>query len=578
MTVRICYVERALRGEAITGLRLVSERSELCWSSPGPPDDNAPDRDVSAAAAWLSQQAPSGIDVLCLDGDGTLLSWLSSASRDPEVVGVVARQTHDAGGGLHGVLEAPVMAHAALADYADTPDGASVVVLGGLIPDAAAKNSDRRGAKVPAKAERLAVMAVNDVPARLLIDALDSAGIEVASTTTIYQAMAAVWDPAARPASESARGLDGSLGIAGAVVAESTPVTAVVIVDPGTGRVHWVWSRSGVLLAGESLRVASEPISDTHSLAMKSTGLSGTGAGSPSARYRVHPRPADASRVASSWLAWAAELGVAPARVLLLSPEAPFATGVPEFGRGLAQAFDAAVVDMREEADPVGLTLTKLAERVDDAPVNRGIPRGGASGGPAPVFGALIGPSQRPTRSHRRAIVLMSLGVAAVAAAVGVFAYRLRAEAGAARAAAVSVENFWRKDVESVDATFLQNPEQVPDKLAAYLNKLRVENKPKAFRADAKPILDELSTLSMVAGDAEIHLVEISMASSFVTLKVHANLEQATAIEQALREISGSQLTGWSSNPGRQVGDLFEYTLRATWVAADSSAAPGGAR
>lgn len=537
MSVRVCYIERALRGEAITGLRLVSERAEESWVSPGPPDDSAPQRDVAAAAAWIAQKAAgSPIDVLCLDADGSLCSWISSASEDPEVVGFLARQSHS-----DTAPETPIVAHAALSDYADTPEGASVLVLGTRTQAPATKGK----AAAQIRPKRLPVMAVNDVPARLLIDALDGRGVIVKTATTIHQALAAVWDPSAKHAANTAPA---------DVAAESAPVTAIIALDPSCGRLHWVWSRSGVLLAGESSRLPAE---STDAAGGSGTLASRTHVQVPTGRFRLHPRAADASRVVTSWLSWAAELGVSPSRVRILTPDEPAATNVSQFGQALAKAFNGAVVDLTAEPDPVGVTLTRLAERVDDVPANTPV---------ASAVGILDGPTQRPTRANRRAYVLMALGVTAVAAAIGAFAYRLRVEAGQASTAAINVENTWRKDVESVDATLLQTPEMVPDKLNTKLTKLRAENRPKASRADVKPVLDELATLTMVAGDPEIHLVEISLAPSFVTLKVHANLEQATALEAALREISGSQLTNWSSNPGRQVGDLYEYTLRATWI------------
>jgi hypothetical protein len=192
----------------------------------------------------------------------------------------------------------------------------------------------------------------------------------------------------------------------------------------------------------------------------------------------------------------------------------------------------------------------------------------------------LPGLNLRPTRAHRRLIVLASLGVIALASAAGAFAYRFRVEAGNARAAAQLAIDKWRPAVQEIDAKLLMdNLDLVPDKLDSTLRKLKTDlSAPKRNRTEVRPVLDELSTLTMILGDPEVHLVEVNLdGTTGVTFKVIATLEQATALGQALAEISGSNVTGWQSTSGGARGDGgFEYTFKATWAGPDPAAKPAG--
>jgi hypothetical protein len=153
------------------------------------------------------------------------------------------------------------------------------------------------------------------------------------------------------------------------------------------------------------------------------------------------------------------------------------------------------------------------------------------------------------------------------------YAYSLRTEAGRAQAAALSAIESWRPLVREIDAKMLDNVEAVADKLGTELSKLELDaNAPKKNRNEIRPVMDELATITMIFGDPEIHLTDLTFDSTGATVKVQATLEQATAIEQALKEISGSYLAGWqsSSNPGRG-GEGFEYTFRALWISPEAA-------
>lgn len=550
MPVRVCFVQRGPRGDSITGVKLVAERSDESWTAPPPREDAPLTTDVTAAAEWLAAKLRGQeLDVICLDTEGATCGWLSAASSDAAVVGALAREFGDAPG-----HEASAT-RTALAENAATPDEASVALLGAPVAVVAA------GKKAAApKPTRLGVLAVSDVPARLLADALDERGVAVGRITTLWHALAAVWDPSARAAPEP-----GS--------PTSAPTTAVIAVDPA-GKLVWVWSSAGTLLAGGAMRVAAEkPAQDN---AIVESGRTGA---FPLRESKSHVvlGEREASRLTAEWLAWSLELGRTPSRIIAVAPgaaagrEREHEAALAAFGEGLTRGVPGASMDLAEDRDPLTTTLTRLAERVDDAPAK----------GAAPAAAALPALSHRPTRAHRRLMILLSLGVTAMAAAAGAYAFRFRVEAGRARADAQRAVDLWRQPVQDIDAKLLMDSlELVPDKLAAKLKQLEGElNAPKKNRTEIRPVLEELATLTMVLGDPEIQLTEISFDNAFVTFKVVSTLEQSTALGQALSQISGSNLTGWQSTSGGARGDgAFEYTFKANWVAAEPPKTAGAPR
>jgi hypothetical protein len=547
----VCYVQRGVKGDAIVGLRLVAERSEEVWVAPPTKENGSLTADVTAAAAWLTGRLkPAGnhLDVMCLDTEGSLCGWMSAPSADPDVLGVLARQFGETPG-HEGHAQ-----RSALAESAASREEASVALLGET-PSFSRKGRGKQAAPRPVRA---AVLAVSDVPARLLADALDERGLNVGIVTTIWHALASVWDPSARRAATEP----------GTAEVASHPTTAVIAADP-TGRLVWAWSSGGTLLAGGSMRVPSERlVNDGAIVEAGRTASFPTRDAGPSHHVVIGTR--EASRLAAEWLAWSLELGRSPVRIIAVIPAPPpgreteYEAGLAAFGQSLTSALPGATMDLAEDRDPLGTTLTRLAERIDDAP----------GGKASPAMGSIPALTMRPTRAHRRFYIMASLAVASVAAAAGTYAYALRAEAGRAQAAALSAIESWRPLVREIDAKMLDNVEAVADKLGTELTKLQTEASSikGRNRNEIRPVMDELATITMIFGDPEIHLTDVTFDNSGVIVKVLASLEQATAIEQALKEISGSNLTGWqsTSNPGRG-GDGFEYSFRGTWISPDAA-------
>jgi hypothetical protein len=146
---------------------------------------------------------------------------------------------------------------------------------------------------------------------------------------------------------------------------------------------------------------------------------------------------ADAGRVISEWLAWAAQLGLVPARVVCVGPTDTIASGLSDGGEdgaidggGMAAVGQALVVRWPGAAatvvldeDPIGATLRRDAESVDAGALRL------AAGEPA-EGGGLRDLSARPGRLSRVMHWWLAGAIAAGAGLVGVGAWRLD---GAAR-------------------------------------------------------------------------------------------------------------------------------------------------
>ncbi len=556
----MCYVQRSGRGDSIVGLRLVAERSDESWLASAPGRSGSVTADAEAAAVWLGQKlAKSGnvLDVLCLDSDGSACGWISSPSTDPDVVAAIARQ-----GTL--VTSADGMSNATpLSEYAGTPDDASVAVL--ALPFVAVRRSlremtGRDKAASGGEPSRVGVVAVNDVPARLLLDELDRRGIVVNTVTTLWHALCLALDPAAEVAGP---------GTDGPVVSDSSNVTAAMVLD-SAGRLSWAWSLGGIPIAAGSMRVAvdrrAEPVADTGR-----TGAFLVRGGEASPRATIHIGAAEGGRLTTEWLAWSAQLGRSPTRVLCVAstnPDGEMAS-LEAFGSALGKACPGVPIDLSTHDDPIARVLGRLAERVDDAPKSPAAP-------PA-IHTPFTTLEARPTRVHRRLLIISSLAMTAMAGAVGAAAYRMRVETGEADTSALHAQSAWLEDVKKIDGGLLAKPGEVPLKLGNMVAQLRKDAAPKNTRQDARPILSELATLTMVLGDPEIHLTQIKLDPSSVTIQIQAPLEQATAVEQALRDISGLRITNWTMSQIR-AGESLNVTLRGAWPVVETAKPRGGGK
>ena len=99
MSARICHVRQARKASSLEAVRLVIESlsgSKVeSWVAPAGAEFAT--RDIESAAEWIrtqlvnSSERGPGLELLCLDVEGSLCSWVSSPSREGQVLSAVAR-------------------------------------------------------------------------------------------------------------------------------------------------------------------------------------------------------------------------------------------------------------------------------------------------------------------------------------------------------------------------------------------------------------------------------------------------------------------------------------------------------
>lgn len=526
MTRRVCYLARADRGDRIAAVRLVGQETGEVWLAPAPAEGGGADaasviETVRGAAAWVAERLREGrwLDVVCLDGEGGVCSWLTAPSAEASVVEAAFAQ---GGGG-------------ALATGSGEGSSGGGVLVQALAEREAARGKPPKRAKGEPEAagQRLAVLAVQDASARLFLDALDDLGVGVGVVESLWHVLSEAWD---RSAPDSGPKAD-------RVVATEAPVVAVVLADP-IGRLAWAWSRSGRTLTGGSLRLASHR-------------EEGNGNGRPSVAG------AEIGRLTADWLAWAAQLGIAPARIVCIVPElAEGGMTAAQMGEAIGRAWPTATVDMVVHDDPVGATLSRLAREGEDRSVEgEGLEK----------------LTLRPGRAHRRMHLWTAVALTAMAAGLGTLAARLGKAAGQLQEQRRTVEATLHQSIIEAAPDLKDNP--LPER--ALLGKIERLRGPGADATGAaKPVLAELQSvvgLLVDFKDAGVEPLEIYLDENTVS-KVDVMIPSSAVGEELLRSAKAMpSMLSWSgkfSNLSAGADSKQRYSLTAIWP----KAAPGGGR
>ena len=555
MSARVAYFERTDRGVRPVGVRLVGDRTDETHHC----REGEPIAALNEAAAWIREHLPRNggggralLNVLCVDIDGALCSWLTAPSGEARVIGTLARQGAtdwgaDGDEGESGSARAP----AVLAAYAGVPGEASLQALGAPA-DAKAHAPRKQGKGAPAQVEsklRVPVLAVPDSAARVLVDCLDAEGVRVDVVCSLWHAMSAAWDPAGPASAGVVRGAGSRPA---EVVAESTVVSASILVEPA-GRLLWAWSRAGGLIAAGSMRLRIERTAD----------------GAPGL---VRVRRADTARLAAEWMAWSAQLAMAPSRLTCVTPElwagedaGDGALDAAGLGVALGRALPGATVDLAVDSDPVGTTLRRVAAGAEASA------EAGAIDASSRVEGStsLVDLSRRPGQSHFRLHLWAALAIAMGAAGVGALAWKFRAEAAGYREAARRTATQARDLFQGANL----GPAYPGKELETVMSKvatLEQATKPIKATEAAMPVLAELETLSLVLGipDIEIESIALDSRLSNRIIVTVPTLEEGEALLGALRSVSGSRLSDWSANcapPG--ANGKSKCTCSASWSA-----------
>ena len=549
MSVRICYLERGDRGQSLRRVRLVGQTTEAIFPAQASDTALAP----ADAARWIKDQLDQlrdteSLSVLCMDTEGSACTWVSSPSTDADVVNVVARNGAAGSGGDDGPR-----GNAAVDFYAAASIDSSVQALAATDSEGAdnTRRSRKKGPAAPAEtAKRLPIVAITDVPARLLIDALDECGIAVEASQTLWHTAAAAWDPSWSP-----RAADASPN--SPLQAKVVPgVCATVVVDP-KGRIIWCWSRNSALLLGGAMR-----------LRMAAPVVAG-GEDDASATSSEPARPVfgaeEVHRLTTEWLSWSVQTGHAPSHVVcVVTDDAP--EQVSEFGQALGRLWPNSTVDAVMFADPIGATLSRAAGRIEQTP--RGEPSL-----PAPMT-MLVGLSRRPGREHRKLFVWSALAISGLALLAGVASVRLSkladqarilAAESAGRSAALVKDSFPEARVGPGYSLLKATTDEVA--------RLRNLAEPPKRAEPPMPLLEELEAISLVTGNSNYGLESIDLESSssaVLKLSIVANsLSEFEAMTEALNSIKGSNVIRWeepstpdtNSRPGK-----FKVNYTARWA------------
>ncbi len=643
-----CYIQRGGGGSVIRGLRLVDRRQAREWTPGGGGEGSlrsGPEHDqenILAAARWIAQQfaqAPGSPKsrglTICLDVDGGRCAWLSPASADAEAVRAAALA---AAAGAAGVVGGggsspspdepgsvgPGMGAVWSSEFGEVGLDLSVQGLDGLEP------AGTNGPALPRT--RLAALAVPDVPVRVLLDELDRLGVEVRAVTTLWHLLASAWDPAQAEAHSA-----GVLGAAGngrkdsAVISTSEPVSAVVLLDPA-GRLCWAWSRGGRLIAAGSQRLRtlelakaapSMPMGDDEVLtgarrlagvdalpgvaggggaggAGRVGGVGGSGGATMGGETSLMLEVSrfDAGRVTGEWLAWAAQLGVAPARIVCLGPDQIVATGLGDgaglaaVGQALTRSWPGAGAAAIEHDDPVLATLGRLAGSDADGP--------DAESAEADGGRMLMELSSRPGKLSRAMHWWLALCGLGGAAALCVLAWRLEAGVTETRdqaKLAIAQRGELFKSVEKLFPRLADKPNPVGD-LAVGLKELA---KNRDDVTPEYPVLPALERVIAAAGQIPgLHLKQFSasappsgISAEFVAPDAEPGGRLLDALRQDSSPLPGGVRVRWDGDtapttvPVTGMADPQRiFKLRGTWVdarpgegagstARGSAAAPG---
>lgn len=521
MSARICHVRQARKASSLEAVRLVVEslRGSKVESWAAPAGSEFAAQDIESAADWIQGQLVNasdrspGLELLCLDVEGSLCSWVSSPSREGQVLAAVARN-------FGADPESSSASISPVAVYAQSQLESSVQAIG-VAPQEqedskAGKSSKSRGG-VPSS-HRTPVLVSSEAPARLLLDALDRRKIAVAQVASLWQVMAAAWDPAAQAEGGNSKPES---------VRETAIATASIVVDLA-GRVLWAWSIKGVLLAAGAIRTQAADRGDILTSDV-------------------------AARLATEWLAWSAQVGVSPQRVICIAAEGDNSAG--SFGAALTQAWPGAAVDLQFDEDPILATLRRAARVLEDQ---------------AGVIAPLQGLDTRPGRLHRSMYSWIAIAIVIIAAAISALAFKFSRDAAIYRTQAAAIKEQWQGIVKEAMPAALTSPYGEIDALQQEVTKREHSLKPPEKAEPTYPVMEALEVISMVLSTSNVQLDDVTLDTQISKVTIRVTLpttrtEDGEALYAALRAIENPYISSWDPPDFKSVSGRTQATLIGTW-------------
>lgn len=589
----VCYLQRVGGGSLIERVRLIADAGgggagsivDRTWTAPSLPVSASPVAGTEspeagplagggdspavgqtrAAARWVADSLNTlgtrRLACVCVDPDGAVCTWLSAPSPDTKMIEATLMQPDtdsDPAGGGGGGGAARLLALGAGASSGFSPGDASVQALatlerpsGGLLPGKGRK-ADGEGER-----RRFAVMAVPDAPVRVFLDELDARGVEVDEVVSLWHALAAAWDPGSPGGADEA--LDTPAGER--VVANVSPVSAVVAVDPsgGGGRLVWSWSQGGQLVAGGSMRLRSMTLSRPEPEEPAADGSATRIRPMEPGPVSVEFTQADAGRLALDWLSWSAQLGHCPQRVACIGPAAATANGDGPhvdpglIGRSIGEVWPGATVGVAVHDDPIGATLQRLLTR-DIAQANRRAAELEVATGSDDPRSALVGLSSRPGRIDRRMHTWLAVGVAAIAVVVGAVGFQFQRAAGKAYAAEKAALASRAEAIDSLKESMPQLVASTNFKADLEAEAARLEAQNNSIKPP-RPLLQEFESIMLVIAEHKDVRVESFMLNQNIgTVKLKVpDSETGPAILEKIRKLPKLYMN-WDGSVATQFG------------------------
>lgn len=540
MSVRVALLQRSARGGLLHSLRLVGATSDESWQLSGVKiDSEQNESQYKNAAEWTRSKLDGArtrdsLELLVLDATGGLCTWHSTRSSDPTKIAAEARMGHVTDDGDSGSSGPNLVEF-----YANSPAESSVQALGvdGKGGTSTAK-APKKSAQGETPAQRLAVIATTDVPARVLIDALDQEGVRVASVASFWHAIAMAWSPGAGAGSKRSTSSDPL------VQSPTATGTCAVLVIENTGRLSWCWCEQERLLCSGSMRCTL----------VRSQAASGNQTTTEEDEVLVALGKDDVARLAAEWLSWSVQTHTNPTRVVCVLPKnlaqsidtdagpaVASALSAGEFGEALSHAWTGAVVDAVVHEDPMGATLRRLVSFLEATP---------ASAAPE-SRSSMVALSNRPGRQHRTMYLWTAGALLLASAAAGVVGWKFRTQATEAKEAALGWRRGWQDIVGKLYPPAMSprptfTPEmELTDEVKRRKTLLRGPEKVERN----KPVLAELEAISLVLGAPNIKLESIFLDSTAGPQRVVVTVpttSEGEAVLESLRRVGGSTLTDWT--------------------------------
>lgn len=474
MSERVCLIERDERGDRIRAVRLIGQHAEAQWTSPRVDGRYAAEAsdDAEAAAEWIANRLSVDGDklgMIVVDTVGAHCAWVQAATADAGAV----RTAYGHGG------EAALDEFEADFGLEDEPEESGV--LGSRPTTIEAAIEPLGPAYDSPTGLRVGVMVAPDAIVRLFIDALDEQGVDFTGVTSLWHVLGLVAGPDSGDASASSR-----------VVADSPTVSGGVLVQPD-GRLIWAWCRQGAVLAAGSQRVALHddgPIVTRH----------------------------DVARLVNDWVAWSAQVGVTPGRILVVScPLAwekstgdPDSLTAPSMASAISDLWPDAVLDIDVQDDPV-LALLRRADAVAEDNLEPGH--------------ALASLATRPGRSMRRVYQMMGLAMVAFGVMLAALGYRWQSKVEAVRQDGARIKQESLADMVRAEG-MLGKPGEITGALVPVM-KLTAEvdqatRASEVKRPEGAPMIREFENLSFLLGElgnrVELQRIEASGLSGFIVV------------------------------------------------------------